>query len=315
MDRYDCGSRCPLSGSARWTRRCASTDAARAGPFLGSFSSDALMEATGGGRRVYRERPDTRLMRLAHPVMRRAAGTLRRRLWEPRPDLRRFTIAAHADVAGPTLVMPSLLAIANELREPLHAELVEVALCIDGEDAIPVDAPASDPAALDDAAVDKWRLWLEERWDELADCLADARDQREAELRSRAEELLPAALKEERSYQDTLFKTRLRELDDERGEAGRTRLRHQIEKLEEKTQQLTFDPELRHEREEELRSLRDQLEGEEYRRVERRERLRARIEREREQLVGDVLPRRFTLARSTLTPVAVSLLVPEGSTP
>lgn len=62
--------------------------------------------------------------------------------------------------------------------------------------------------------------------------------------------------------------------------------------------------------------MRDQLEGEEYRRVEeRRERLRARIEREREQLVGDVLPRRFTLARCTLTPVAVSLLVPEGSTP
>lgn len=280
------------------------------------FSSDAVMEATGGGRRVYRERPDTRLMRLAHPVMRRATGTLRRRLWEPRPDLRRFTIAAHADVAGPTLVMPSLLAIANELREPLHAELVEVALHIDGEDAVPADAPVADPTAIDGAAVDGWRLWLEERWDELAERLADACDQREAELHSRAEELLPAALKEGRSYQDKLFKTRLRELDDERGEAGRTRLRRQIEKLEETTQQLTFDPELRHEREEELRSLRDQLEGEEYRRVEeRRERLRARIEREREQLVGDVLPRRFTLARCTLTPVAVSLLVPEGSTP
>lgn len=212
--------------------------------------------------------------------------------------------------------MPSLLAIANELREPLHAELIEVALHIEGEDAVPVDAPVAEPAAIDGAGVDGWRLWLEERWDELADRLADARDQREAELRSRAEELLPAALKEERSYQDKLFKTRLRELDDERGEAGRTRLRRQIEKLEEQTQQLTFDPELRHEREEELRSLRNQLEGEEYRRVEeRRERLRARIEREREQLVGDVLPRRFTLARCTLTPVAVSLLVPEGSTP
>lgn len=80
--------------------------------------------------------------------------------------------------------------------------------------------------------------------------------------------------------------------------------------------QLTFDPELRHEREEELRRLREQLEAEEYRRVEERQaRLRARIEREREQLLEDVLPRRFTLARCTLTPVAVALLVPEGSTP
>lgn len=281
------------------------------------FSSDALMEATAGGRRVYRERPDTRLMRLAHPVMRRATATLRRRLWEPRPDLRRFTIGAHPEVTGPTIVMPSLLTITNELREPMHAELVEVALRIDGDDALPVDAPAGDPEAIDDTAVvDGWRLWVEERWDELADRLADAREEREADLRSQAEALLPGVLKEERGYQDKLFKHRLRELDDERGEAGRTRLRRQIEKLEEKTQQLTFDPELRHEREEELRRLRDQLEGEEYRRVEeRRERLRARIEREREQLLGDVLPRRFALARCSLTPVAVALVVPEGSTP
>ena len=126
----------------------------------------------------------------------------------------------------------------------------------------------------------------------------------------------PTLLKEERAYQDKLFRNRLKELDEERGEKGRTRLRRQIEKLEEKTRQLTFDPELRHEREEELRQLKEQLEGEEYRRVEeRRARLRARIEREREHLLDEVLPRRFQLARCALTPVAVALLVPAEPTP
>jgi hypothetical protein len=52
-----------------------------------------------------------------------------------------------------------------------------------------------------------------------------------------------------------------------------------IETLEEKTRQLTFDPELRYEREDELRQLKEQLEGEEYRRVEeRRARRRRRVE-------------------------------------
>ena len=81
--------------------------------------------------------------------------------------------------------------------------------------------------------------------------------------------------------------------------------------------QLSFDPHdpVRLAREESLRAMRTQLEGEEYRRVEeRRARLRARIEREREHLLDDVLPRRFQLARCALTPVAVALLVPRGST-
>ena len=278
------------------------------------FASDALMQTTAAGRQVYRDRPDTRLMRLAHPVMRRATATLRRRLWEERPDLRRFTIATHDQVDAPTLLVPNLLAIVNELREPVHAELIELALRLGNDNPAVVEAPQGDPRPLADADVNEWRIWLEEHWDDLADELEGARAQSEAELREDAEILLPALLKDERGYQDKLFRNRLKELDDERGERGRTRLRRQIEKLEEKTRQLTFDPELRHEREEELRQLKEQLEGEEYRRVEeRRARLRARIEREREHLLDEVLPRRFRLARCALTPVAVALLVPEGS--
>jgi len=280
------------------------------------FSSDALMQTTPEGRHVYRERSDTRLMRLAHPVMRRAASTLRRRLWEPRPDLRRYTVAAHSGIAAPTLVIPSLLTLVNELREPLHAELVDLAVRLDDGACTRVDAPLDDPTTLDTRGVDAWRTWLEDRWDDVTDELDRLRQEREEELRATAEGLLPGLLKEERSHQDKLFRNRLKELDDERGEKGRERLRRQIEKLEEKTRQLTFDPELRHEREEELRQLKEQLEGEEYRRVEeRRARLRARIEREREHLVDEVLPRRFALARCALTPVAVALLVPAGVTP
>ena len=101
--------------------------------------------------------------------MRRATATLRRRLWEERPDLRRFTIATHDQVDGPTLVVPNLLAIVNELREPVHAELIELALRVDKSRHEVVEAPDGDPRPLADADVNQWRTWLEERWDDLAD--------------------------------------------------------------------------------------------------------------------------------------------------
>ncbi len=129
-------------------------------------------------------------------------------------------------------------------------------------------------------------------------------------------ELLPQRRREERTYQDRLFNARLKELDDERGEKGRERLRREYEKAQERARQLTFDEQRRHELEEDVRTARERLEGEEYRQVEqRRERLRERIEREREHLLAEVLPRRFALARCALTPVAVALLVPEGARP
>jgi hypothetical protein len=58
--------------------------------------------------------------------------------------------------------------------------------------------------------------------------------------------------------------------------------------------------------------MRHQLEEVEYRRVEeRRERQRARLARERDRLIGETLPRRYSLARCTLLPVGAALLVPK----
>ena len=72
------------------------------------FSSDALMQTTPAGRRVYRERADTRLMRLAHPVMRRATVDAPSAALGAAADLRRFTIAAHPDIDAPDDRHPEL---------------------------------------------------------------------------------------------------------------------------------------------------------------------------------------------------------------
>lgn len=280
------------------------------------FSSEALRSTTHEGRSVYRERADTRLMRLAHPVMRRATSTLRRRLWEPSADLTRFTIASSPEVERPAFLMPSLLSIVNGLREPLHSELLDLAADLDEPSERRGWVLADDPKPLDGDAVDQWRQWLEDQWGDLASGLESMRSQYESECRDRAESLLPDLLDQERAEQRKLFKDRLDELKKEKSEAWRTSRLRQIEKLEQKMLQLTFDADLIREREAQIRGLREELEGEAYRRAEeRRERLRERIERERDYLIDEVLPERFTLARCTLMPVGLALLVPEGTLP
>lgn len=276
------------------------------------FDTEALLESVGP-RKLFRERPDVRLLRLAHPVMRRAASTLHRRLWQSGNDVRRFTIGACPEVEEPTLLIPSVLTIVNDLREPLHAELVELVFRVDGDVTVaePIEA---EPLPLDDESLERWHDWLEERWPDLAPRLEEHRQARQDDLEAAARDLLPGLLAEAQGAQTTLYDRRIKELDADAGEKGLERRRREIAKLEQQMLQLTFDPEHRANQEEQLRTMRQELEEAEYRRVEeRRARQRERLVRDRDRLVGETLPRRYSLARCTLLPVGAALLVPASN--
>lgn len=279
------------------------------------FDTEALVEVVGE-RRLFRERPDVRLMRLAHPVMRRAASTLHRRLWQPGSDLHRFSIGSAADLDEPVLLVPSVLTVVNELREPLHAELVELAFRITDSEIATAEAIDIEPTPLADGDLEQWRRWLEDRWPDAASAIDEQRESRREQLETTARGLLPGLLVAEQDAQRTLYNRRITELDADAGEKGLERRRREIEKLEAQMLQLTFDAEHRADQEDRLREMRQQLEESEYRRVEeRRERQRARLVRERDRLLDETLPRRYTLARCTLLPVGAALLVPEVGTP
>lgn len=211
-------------------------------------------------------------------------------------------------------MVAALAQLTNELREPLHAELLELAVAF-AEPTRTVDAPDwSAGLALPDAELTDWGEQLEDRWRELRPALDALLTTTRTDLEERARALLPAEQKAELAYQRGLFTARLKELDDRGGERGRERLRKELAKEETALSQLTFDPDHERETAERVRRLRQLLEGEEYRRIEARSaRMQARIERERDQLLGDVLPRRYALARCALTPAAVALLVPSGA--
>jgi hypothetical protein len=277
------------------------------------FDTEALIE-TVESRRLFRERPDVRLMRLAHPVMRRATSTLHRRLWQQADGLNRFTVGSAPGLDEPVLVIPCVLTVVNDLRESLHAELVEMIFRLTNSDVGPTDAVIGDPVPLEDSALEPWRDRLEDRWPDIAPAVERHRESLRDEFEERARALLPGLLAEEQEAQQRLYDRRIRELERDAGERGRERLRQQIEQLEAQMNQLTFDPEHQAEQEEQLRQMRQQLEEAEYRRIEeRRERQRERLVRERARLLDETLPRRYSVSRCTLLPVGAALLVPEAA--
>ena len=277
--------------------------------FVDLFDNEDGSEA----RSVFRSRTDVALVRLGHPLIARAIARLRQRLWEPNERaMGRWTIST-ADVPGPVMVVPCLLQASNQLRETLHAELLELTIDPTGG---AVEALPSARRALPQDAVDAWRSWLADRWDGLADSARSIVDGRRGELVSEIEALLVAQLETERQRQERLYQHRLKELQKEPTDRAVERLRREFLKAEQQAANLTFFAEenaLRRQRATELESKIEQAEFE--RANAHRERLRHRLEGERNRMLNTILPRRFSLNRLQLTPVAVELVVPEGGRP
>src|SRR5258708_22273375 len=95
----------------------------------------ALVEDEVGGRRVMRLKKHQVLLRLGHPVMRQAMATLSRQLHDPegRNAVFRWSIAALQRTGFEALlVFHYTLTAINELREPLHDEVLSSVFRIEG---------------------------------------------------------------------------------------------------------------------------------------------------------------------------------------
>lgn len=273
------------------------------------FDADYFVERYGD-RQVFRPRADVALIRLGHPLVQRALARLRQRLWEPDAFVNRWTVAA-GDVDRPLLVVGVLAQATNELREPLHAELLELA--------IPAHTPhdlTSPPEGvrrpLGDDHLASWRDWLADRWDSLRAAVDNHVAAYHSQLRERLTALLDHQHEEEGTRQRELYEHRLQELAKEPREREAEKLRRELLKAEEQRRQLSLLPEDNAAAAQRVKDLQDQLEEREFERLSsQRERLRRRLEAERDRMLEDVLPRRFALARFQLTPVTVELVVTE----
>ena len=102
----------------------------------------ALVEEEISGRRVLRLKKHQALMRLGHPIMRQAMATLCRQLHDPggHNAVFRWSIAAlHRSGFEALLAFHYTITAINELREPLHDEVVASVFRVEGNRLTPVE--------------------------------------------------------------------------------------------------------------------------------------------------------------------------------
>jgi len=274
-----------------------------------TFDAVAL-EVVEEGRRVFRPRPDTVLLRLGHPVMRRALGMLRRRMWDDGSGgLSRWTVLEDGLPDGVTtlLLVHVLLTATNPLREVAHAEVLPLAFDARGAGLVALDStkvPLREgrPVAEGRLATllpDLRASWLDHR-EGVEEALAGLRQERTGTL----EKELASLLKEEMARERENFAARKKELRIRRLPKAIERLRQEAEQTE---QRLVQSPLLfREMQEEEERRLRE-IQWEVHRA--QQDQLLSYLEREEERVLTKVLPRRFALARLDVQPVAVEYRV------
>lgn len=290
-----------------------------------------------GGRRVFRPKPDRVLVRLGHPIVQHAISVYRRRLWmgsqaEGRGRLSRMCCRAArlGGVADAVLVAYALVQAVNELGESIHEELIDIPLLVDGQELKPADERWWHEFRHQERSELPRQAWaqvgqrLHELWPAHRAAIEEIIAAERSQIEQRLHKLAAEALAEEKSKQEKLFDYAAREARREmerrqKREIHRQmrKLRRQLEDLQQEIEQLQRQPtldlgiDIHDATVEEARIKKELEELEEINRREAEElELKLQdIERQRQQMLGEVLPRRFSIERVHVWPAAVEYIV------
>ena len=276
----------------------------------------SLVEEEVSGRRVMRIKKHQVLLRLGHPIMRQAMATLSRQLHDPegRNAVFRWSIAAMERRGFEALlVFHYTLTAVNELREPLHDEVLSSVFRIEGnkielvEDQFKKTVLQSQLHPIKSSArLDDWVRTLRGHWFPHKAELEKYLSRKEAEMHEVFNRRASAALKRELDAAKESYRYRLKELQDRSREQELTRvakelLRQQAEAMqprlfEEVQEEATFRVQ---ELQEQIIVLRQDV-----------ERTRELLEKERKHRTDIVLPKRFQIREVRVLPLSLIYVVP-----
>jgi hypothetical protein len=277
------------------------------------------------GLLVFKPRTDRELIRLGHPLMQRALGTLRRKMWErkgDRTDLARWTVRGYDDLPHNTwavLLVHLFLEVTNDFREVAHQEVLRHAFEVRAGLLIPYDNQLADalhnsfelPNELKDTFVPRLReLWLEH------DPQIRQLIQQEYErYRKECSEAMRQRHKEEEDFEKHVFAERLKELEQMKTPRELRKLRRESEALEKRIKKLQEAPylfeEFEQERLQELEQAEERKEEKEWemQAVNYIDSMKELVRKEQERILQKVLPRRYTLASVDIQPLTVEYIV------
>ena len=280
----------------------------------------AHVEEEHSGRRVMRLKKHQVLMRLGHPIMRQAMATLCRQLHDPagHQAVFRWSLAAlHRSGFEALIVFHYTLTAINELREPLHDEVISTVLRVDGDSLSPVDEaferlvlaseffPIKSPTRRDE-----WVRTIRGHWFQHRGKLEQFLKRQEASIRSDLDARAEAALQRELDAAKESYRYRLKELQDRSREQEITKLAKALAQVQTEAEQPTLFEEIQEdakvrvqEIEEEMAILRQDVEH-----------TRELLTKERDHRLKVVLPKRFKLIDGSqgvrVLPLALTFLIP-----
>jgi hypothetical protein len=277
-----------------------------------TFSSRAFMQ-TIGDREVFRPRLDTLMLHLGHPLMQKAKGALTRRRFPGPAAVSRWTARHdHVPEGADALIVLHMEELGiNALRETFHHWIRTVRLPVYGNrlsDALPA-APAADfrdaRSCKDADAIQRARDVLDEFEFDLQQVVKNRKKELTREIAGKIQSDGDAAIKEA----DKRYKSRQGELSALIAENTMNKLEREINKLKVQRQQgVLFDADAYMDRlDRDIQMKQEELD----RRRHHYDELRTQLTRERERILKDLLPRRYTLeGDAQVFPVAVEIRLP-----
>lgn len=279
----------------------------------------ALVEEEISGRRIMRLKKHQVLMRLGHPIMRQAMAALCRQLHDPsREGVFRWSLAAlHRSGFEALLVFHYTLTAINELREPLHDEVLSAVLRVEGDRLVPVEDeferlvlgsefhPVKSSARRAD-----WVRTIRGHWFPHKQELESLLTRRQQEIRTVLEGRAKAALDRELDAAKESYRYRLKELQDRSREQELDKLARVLVREQAEADQPVLFEDIREEAKLRVQDIEDQMT------VLRQdvERTRELLTKERDHRLKTVLPKRFTLLDGSqgvrVLPLALTYLIP-----
>ncbi|MCY3019547.1 MAG: DISARM system SNF2-like helicase DrmD [Planctomycetota bacterium] len=270
-------------------------------------------ETEVNGRRLYRRKPNTVLLRLGHPLMKRAVGVLKRNMWSVGREqtVSRWTAAGCELPAGLDCILVAhyLLEVTNGLKETAHDEVLTEILHVKGANLVPLEERLRDRvaeaarSALPQAELDSWLKRLRELWLSHQDNLADHLKKLQASQQADFTKKMKAAYQEAERNQKAVFAERLEEIKKRSASKYIQKLLQQQADQEHRLKQGFLFAEIQAAEQRRLDEIREQLAISHF------EQMKHLIEQERDRVLKLVLPKRYELASVQVYPLAVEYLV------
>ncbi|GLV59816.1 helicase SNF2 family protein [Dictyobacter sp. S3.2.2.5] len=286
----------------------------------------SYFEVTEHSRRIFKPRKDAVLIRLGHPLMHRALGSLRRHLWDDKGVYRWTVQGAELPVGlNEALILHMQIEITNEFREVVHQEIVPVGFTVRGSHLISMDnnlrqqIQSCSHHPFSDTTFDQQIDHVREHWDDhltiLRSLIQTMRTQYQQDFTVR----MQTRLKEERQREEKRFASRLRELERLQQTQHIETLKREWNvsisekvRLEQENQQLSFLPEVEITRQQELITQNHKIKALEFdmeQALQHFKQLQYAITLEKERVITKMLPKRYTLATVDVQPLTIEYLV------